>query len=274
MITANSTSASLGPGPCTDDRAEAQRDHGSRLGRLSLAGVSSPGPLTTILAAFPGSLTEVWPLQDSVSSSVEWAASEQWGRSGDRVVFPHLSLQCPGRVPRMSSAARMGSASPWNSSAIWTGTVWTGRTRRPAPCPPAAPPPSSATARPASPSCGLVTVTPTARMAQMSGRSTVGAPTRPPRNRTAALARRSSFTARAGNASTPAGAVMVAPTARTSRTRRIAVRALRGGGGGRGALSPVPALPRGWGGSALGCLNDAKSHRRNFHLLPCFFQCS
>lgn len=243
-------STSLGLGPCADEETGTEGPQ-EQAGEADAGRGSCPGPLTTILAASPGSLAEVWLLRDSVSSSVERAASEKWGLS-DRLVFSRPSLQCPERAPRMSSAARMGSASPWISSVIRIGTVWTGPTRRPAPCPPAAPPASSATTLPASPSCGLVTATPTARMAQMSGRNAVGAATRQPPNRTMALARPSNSTAGAANASTPAGAVTAALTARTSPTRRTAVRPPCGG------PRPCPCAPLGVGQVGLSVLKHCQ----------------
>lgn len=127
----------------------------------------------------------------------------------------------PRRAPRTSFAATMGNASTGSSSVTQTGTAWTARTRPPARCLPAAPPASSATAPPASPSCGPATTTPTAKMARMSGLSTVRVLKCP--KGTVAPARPSSSTVEVASASTPAGAVMEAPTARTSLTRRIAL---------------------------------------------------
>ena len=123
----------------------------------------------------------------------------------------------------MSSAARTASASPQSLSVTRTGTAWTARMKHPAPHPPVAPPASSATAPPASLSCGPVMVILTARTAQTSGHSTAGATAHHSPRGATTPAQPSSSTATVASASTPAGAATETLTARTSLTRRTAV---------------------------------------------------
>lgn len=163
----------------------------------------------------------------------ERAGGWRCGSCHDRPLTSVCTPQPPRLAPRMSSAARMASASPSSSCATKTKTAWMAPTRPTARPPPVLPLIFLATPPPASPACGPATGMTTARMARTSGLRTARAETLPP-TCPAAPAPPWSSTVAVASASIAAGCVMGAPTARTSQMRNTVVRPWAGEVGSTG----------------------------------------